>query len=235
MKIIILTTQTLHHTKFVQDILEVCPDIDVILETKSLIPPFDINHSYLELQDDYESNLWFQGTLPKIKDFVHSIEVNNINDQDCFSFIMNAEPDLIVVFGTSRIRASLINCLSRPALNLHGGDPEYYRGLDSHLWSIYHGEYNRLVTSLHEVSAALDAGAILNKRPVKLTPAMELFQLRAANTDCCCSLVIDAIKQYQKEGSWNAQAQKQIGRYYSFMPTVLKEVCVKKFKGYMTP
>ena len=28
------TTQTLHHTKFVQDILEVCPDIDVILETK---------------------------------------------------------------------------------------------------------------------------------------------------------------------------------------------------------
>ena len=28
------TTQTLHHTKFVQDILEVCPDIDVILETR---------------------------------------------------------------------------------------------------------------------------------------------------------------------------------------------------------
>ena len=84
LKIIILTNKTLHHTKFVQDILEVCPDIDVILETKSLIPPFDINHSYLELQDDYESNLWFQGTLPKIKNFVHSIEVNNINDQDCF-------------------------------------------------------------------------------------------------------------------------------------------------------
>ena len=88
MKIIILTTQTLHHTKFVQDILEVCPDIDVILETKSLIPPFDNNHSYLELQDDYESNLLFRNSA-KIKNFVHSIEVNNINDQDCFSFIMN--------------------------------------------------------------------------------------------------------------------------------------------------
>ena len=143
MKIIILTTQTLHHTKFVQDILEICPDTDVILETKSLTPPFDTNHSYLKLQDDYESSLWFQGGLPKIKNFAHSIEVESINDQGCLSFIMEAKPDLIVVFGTSRIRKSLIKCLSRPALNLHGGDPEHYRGLDSHLWTIYHSQHDR--------------------------------------------------------------------------------------------
>ena len=48
-------------------------------------------------------------------------------------------------------------------INLHGGDPEKYRGLDSHLWSIYHEDWASLVSTLHVVSKDLDAGDSIEK------------------------------------------------------------------------
>ena len=73
------------------------------------------------------------------------------------------------------------------------GDPRQYRGLDTHLWAIYHGDFGGLVTCLHHVDLQLDTGDIVDCRPVPIARDMELHELRAANTRVCVELIRSAL------------------------------------------
>ncbi len=232
MKLLILTTQTTHHTKFVQEIAAAWNDTKAVIETRSLTAPFDISHDYISQQNAFEKEFWFGNKDIEISDIVETISVNNINDDSSLSFIRDYAPDLVIVFGTGKILPDIINLVKGRIINLHGGDPEHYRGLDTHLWAIYHGEFNQLVTCLHEVAPSLDTGDVIEKMPIELFKSMELYQLRAQNTKCCVDMVLNAIDRFDKQGKIIATAQTQKGRYYSFMPAVLKELCVKKFRRY---
>ena len=137
---------------------------------------------------------------------------------------MVISPDIIIVFGTSRLRKGVIDVLPNAIYNLHGGDPQHYRGLDSHLWAIYHRDFDGLETTLHQLNGELDDGAIVAKRSLQITKGMKLHELRSANTEACVELVTDALHFYSKTGRIDSCTQKKKGRYYSFMPAVLKEV-----------
>ncbi len=115
-------------------------------------------------------------------------------------------------------------------MNLHGGDPEEYRGLDTHLWAIYHNDFGGPVTTLHTVAAVLDAGDICLQDVVAVKPIMPLHQLRAANTDTCIRLARSALASFADLGTLPARKQIRRGRYYSFMPSPLKEVCRRNFR-----
>ena len=58
-----------------------------------------------------------------------------------------------------------------------------------------------------------------------------LFELRALNTDACIELCRNFLKSISNEEIIKALPQENFGRYYSFMPTVLKDVVAKKFKA----
>lgn len=232
MKILILTTQTTHHTKYVQAIVEHYPETKVVVETKVLEPKFVTFHDYLDDQNQYEQDLWFDGKNPKIDNFAETHIVHDANDLTVQEMIKNFAPDLAVVFGTGKIRPSIIELIPERILNLHGGDPEEYRGLDTHLWAIYHGEFNQLITCLHKVAPDLDTGDIVSKGQLTLAKNMRLHQLRAINTQVCIDLTLDAIKELKKNGAIKFSPQKKKGRYYSYMPSVLKTLCVEKFERY---
>jgi len=83
------------------------------------------------------------------------------------------------VFGTGVLRAEVLEVQPRKTLNLHGGDPEEYRGLDTHLWAIYEEKFSALVTTLHRVDKGIDTGEIVERTALRLKKSMELFQLRA--------------------------------------------------------
>jgi methionyl-tRNA formyltransferase len=133
--------------------------------------------------------------------------------------------DLVVSFGTGLIGAELIAAVPR-LLNLHGGNPEEYRGLDTHLWAIYHRDFANLVTVLHEVDADLDTGALVGQAAVE---AEQLHELRARNTERCVELTVGAAASLAALGSLPSRPQVRRGRYYSFMPAVLKDVCVRRW------
>ncbi len=232
MKLLILTTQTTHHTKFVQEIAATWDSVKAVVETRSLIAPFDVYHDYISQQNAYEKKIWFDRKDVAISDIVETISVNNINDSQCLSFIRDYAPDLAIVFGTGKILPDIINLLKGRIINLHGGNPEHYRGLDTHLWAIYHGEFDQIVTCLHEVAPSIDTGDIIDKMPIEILKYMDLYQLRAQNTKCCVKMVLNAIDRFDRQGKIISTAQTQNGRYYSFMPAVLKDICVKKFRRY---
>jgi len=233
MELYILTTQTTHHTYFIQKLLKYYPIKQVILETESVTPAFEINHSFEKERDAYEKNIFFDGNNILIKDIFSSVlEVRTINDTIVLNQLKKDKPKMIIVFGTRKIVPKIINFCPDGIINLHGGDPEKYRGLDSHLWAIYHSDFASLITTLHHLNENLDDGNIILQTSIKITSGMPIYKLRHHNTEACIQLVLAAINIYKKHGFLLSRPQRKIGRYYSFMPCALKSICEAKFKKF---
>jgi len=229
LRIAILTTETLHHAFFVREVCRHWNVAGVVEETGGVQPPFDTHHPFEDDRDAYERDLWFDGRTVPLSDFAPVSRHENINSPDAVDAVAKLAPDIAVVFGTRRLRPPVIGIAHGATINLHGGHPERYRGLDSHLWAIYHRDFDGLSTTLHFVNEELDDGDIVDNRPIELTRGMELPALRAANTGVCIRLVVDALDAFDKNGNLPRTPQSKVGRYYSFMPAVLKDGCLNKF------
>lgn len=231
MKVSVLTTDTPHHAYFVKRVSECGVRLQVVEELRHLSPPFDVAHGFEVRRDDYEYDLWFAGRRSGLGDYADIRRVDSINDPETAAMIREYKPDLVIVFGTSRLAEAVI-AAADTVLNLHGGDPEQYRGMDSHLWAIYHRDFDNLLTCLHVVNRDLDDGAIVSIRPVALARGMKLHQLRASNTETAWRLSHDAIREFAETGRVMSRPQRMRGRYYSFMPSVLKAQCERRFDAY---
>src|SRR5262249_48677632 len=158
--------------------------------------------------------------------------VPNMNDASAVAALSELAPEAVLVFGTGWLRAPVIAVQPRLMLNLHGGDPEEYRGIDSHLWAIYHRDFPALVTTLHRVAPDLDDGEVVLQAPVPLRRNMGLHELRQANTVVCADLALSALATVAARGDVPSRSQRRKGRYYSFMPSALKEICIRRFASY---
>lgn len=233
MKIAILTTETPHHAFFVREIAAVDGDVSVFCESAvPPQPPFPTSHPFEIERDRYEWEAWFGGVPTRLERIAPTRTFPRLNDEAAGRVLAAWAPDVILVFGTAVLGAPVIAVRPDRILNLHGGDPERYRGLDTHLWAIYHREFCGLVTTLHRLDAGIDTGAIVLQAPVRLTPRMGLHALRRANTERCVELATAAIDMIRRTGGVEARPQRTRGRYYSAMPSVLKDVCKQRFEAY---
>jgi methionyl-tRNA formyltransferase len=231
-KISILTTQTLHHAYFVREVASRYPVARAFCETTALQPPFDTAHPFEARRDQHERQIWFNGSDRRVSDFVPTESIASMNDNAAVASLSELAPDVVIVFGTGRLEPAALAIQPRLMLNLHGGDPEEYRGLDTHLWAVYHRDFGALVTTLHRMSPTLDAGDVVQSAAIPLRPRMELHELRAANTEICVGLTLEALSAIQARGDVASRRQQHAGRYYSFMPTALKELCVRRFAAH---
>ena len=155
-----------------------------------------------------------------------------MNEPQAVERLAAAEPDVVVVFGTRRLGQHVIDVCPGGIINLHGGDPQQFRGLDTHLWAIYHDELNGLATALHRVNARLDDGEIIAQAPIPIAAGMPLHELRSRNTELCVDLVRSALRSFLDKGRFDSRPQRRRGRYCSFMPAALKDVCRAKFESH---
>jgi methionyl-tRNA formyltransferase len=232
MKLAVLTTETYHHTYFVQEVQKTYEISAVLIETHLAQPVFQTFHPFEALRDDYERNVFFDGHNRRLSDIVYTYQADSVNNPSAVAFLKDLSPDVIVVFGTGPIKQQVIQLARTSIVNLHGGDPEAYRGLDTHLWAIYHNDFEGLVTTLHRLNPLLDDGDIILQAPIPLKKRSELHQLRHGNTDVCIQLTLAALSMYERIGCFVSRPQRKKGRYYSFMPAPLKEVCLKNLERY---
>lgn len=232
MKIIILTNETFHHAFFVKAILSEYDILNVIVERDVVRAPFKTHHPFEDARNEYERQVFFNGKDVRLKDISDVYEVDNINDAKVVDLLEKCQPDVVIVFGTRKILKRIINTCPFGIVNLHGGDPEAYRGLDSHLWSIYHDDFNLIVT-LHSVNEKLDDGNIILQKPVSLSEGILIHELRRYNTEICIDLVLSGLDMYKRYGYYISRPQRTKGRYYSFMPSELKDICVNRFNRYV--
>ncbi|RMF82810.1 MAG: hypothetical protein D6744_05685 [Planctomycetota bacterium] len=231
-RIALLTTETAHHAWYARALAEHYAPVLIACETDAPRPPFDAAHPFERERDAYERDVLLGGRPTRFAEIARTCQSPNINDEAVGAALRDARPDAVLVFGTTRLRAPLLSICPDRVLNLHGGDPEEYRGLDTHLWAVYHGDFEALVTTLHHVDADLDTGDIVARATVPLSHNMPLSHLRAANTRVCLELTLAALAAFERVGRFPAHRQRRRGRYYSHMPAVLKPICVDKFARY---
>ena len=241
MKVAILTTNTIHHIYFIQqaiaynlDIYIFCAKPKLSKNYKSFDYSFESQKKLFETKrDKYELLKWFNAKHVDISMFSNLSIVDSVNSPESIIKIDKISPDLILVFGTGLIKETLLNNFKNKIFNLHGGNPEKYRGLDSHYWSIYHRDFEGLITTLHEVEPEFDTGNIILQGKINLWPNMQLHELRASNTELCFELFKSLVNMYQKNEKVYGKKQKTLGRYYSMMPEVLKHDVSVKFEKYI--
>lgn len=232
MNIVVLTTETLHHCYFVRQLVRAHPVELVVVEHRLAQPPFETRHPFEDRRDDYERAAFFEGREQTIDRFAEALEVETANDDETLQRLDRIKPDAVVVFGTGKLSREVIEHCPQGMVNLHGGDPERYRGLDSHLWAIYHRDYDSLKVTLHRVNERLDDGEIVLQAPLPLRRGMMIHELRRHNTEVCVDLVSSALESRRRSGCFQSRPQRRIGRYYSFMPAVLKDCCQSRFESY---
>lgn len=233
MKVVLLTTDTTHHLYFAWKVRERFPLQAIFLETRSLTPPFETAHAFEERRDDHEKEVLLSSFSSSYSDLAHTMRFASVNDAESVAALNRIKPEVAIVFGCGKLQEPVIESPSTACLNLHGGNPEHYRGLDSHLWSIYHNDFDNLVTTLHDVDAELDTGRIVFQDQLEIRRNTELYQVRAINTRSCVKLAVLALTSLKSGDALPSRKQTQRGRYYSFMPAVLKEVCLKKFEQHV--
>lgn len=232
MKLVVFTTNTPHHLFFVRELQKRYPIHLIINETGSVKAKFETSHPFERERDEWEVQQFFKGSPPEFKNVCDTLDCENINDKSVELKLKEEKPDVVVVFGTRKIHPHIIDTCPNGMINLHGGDPERYRGLDSHLWAIYHKKFDEIITTIHKVNLVLDDGDYLYKLPIKITQGMSLMELRKANTEICIELTILALDSFRRLGKFLPQKQKVKGKYYSFMPVDLKSICIHIFKDY---
>ena len=232
MKLTILTTQTNHHNYFVQALSELDFKLKVFVEEKKTKFPYSTYHEFEKLRDQFESEKWFSGRNLLLEDLADTLKFNSINCKEAITNIKSYQPDLVIVFGTGVIKKDFIDACPGLILNLHGGDPESYRGLDSHLWAIYHKDYEKIITTIHLLDDKLDNGAIILKGKIEIDNNTSLISLRSKNTELCIKLAQAVIDMFSRNKSIISSPQLKKGRYYSAMPSDLKSICLKNFEKY---
>jgi len=233
MKIVLLTTNTPHHIFFAQKLSENYKLSKIIIETNLLKPNFDTFHPIEKIRDEYENKALLKNQKIEFKDFANTKFYDSVNKGKCVDDINSIRPNVIITFGTGIIKKDLINICPNGFINLHGGDPQFYRGLDSHLWAIYHKDFSQLVVTLHRLNSFLDDGGIIDISKIKLNNKSNLYSLRAENTKICIDIVLKALNTFHKKNNFSSVPQTMKGRYYSFMPSALKEICLNNFNNFV--
>ena len=157
----------------------------------------------------------FIDALMEYRPFIY---YEDVNTSKCWRAMEQAE--IVMVYGTGKLTEEAIS-RNDTILNFHGGNPEYYRGLDSHLWAIYHNDWN-LQATMHHVEPTLDTGDIVFQ--AGLTGFRTWEELQEANNQAAIDMALLALS-----AEWlPRRKQAKRGRYYGAMPEELKEKCIAK-------
>lgn len=229
-RVALLTTDTPHHVFFAQRLAEMGDLVLTVVETTGLHVPYETHHPFEDERDAYEVEELLGGRRRGLGEVAPVVRCKNANVPEAVGALGDAAPEVTFVFGTGVLRRGLIDAIPGHLLNLHGGDPERYRGLDTHLWAIWHNDPAGLVTALHELEPRLDAGAIVAAEALRLPLRLPLAHLRALNARVCVRLAEAALERVADGSPLDARRQRQLGRYYSAMPSVLKQVCVERME-----
>jgi methionyl-tRNA formyltransferase len=228
LRVLVLTTATPHHALFVRELIAAGHSVAVLNEQPTSTGGPAVT-AFSRRRDSYEESLWFSDRVPALDDLCPTSFVAGVNTFEGLEVLRRSDADVAISFGTGWIKTEALALFPYERWNLHGGDPQKYRGLDSHLWALYHRDIEALVTTLHTLDPELDRGAVIAGALIDLADAPELHMLRAANTELALSLVLGSLAHLEAVGRVPRMPQIAMGRYYSALPSSLLETCARRY------
>ncbi len=223
LRIIILTSDAIHHCHYVRAISEHANVVRVMEERRPFKAGFETRHAFEDDRDALELSRWFGGREPKLAEMGEVSTYFDLNDPDAVAEMRELKPDALFVFGTGLLGPEVLSVRADRIVNMHGADPERYRGLDTHLWACYHKDFTALVTTMQRAHVDLDRGGVVQRQPLTMHKGMGIAELRAANTETSIELTVNGLHMLAHYDQFISQPQRYVGRLYSHMPAVLKD------------
>ena len=222
MKIFFLSSDTDHHRYTINYLKKHNIHFEkYIFETTGVRPLFNVKTYYEKNQKKYERKNFFV-KLSKNIEKEKILKTKNINNFESYNYIKKLKPDLGVVFGTRKISKKIINLFKFGLINIHRGIVEKYRGLDSEYWALYHRDYKNIGITIHQVSEDLDTGKVIVQRKLKMKKNFKIYMLRYITTVIATKEIVKIIKYFLKNKKFKYSNINPSGRYYSFMPSIIK-------------
>lgn len=215
MRVAILSTDTLHHRYFINQLAK---DFDVKLVVFQDQSIGSGDPWYLDMRN-YEKRFFGDVSAPHDYPFiVYATLIDDINDTYIkWLLAENRDIDISVVFGTGKLQPHIFTAPRWGCINVHRGISQHYRGLDSELWAIYRGDIQNVGVTIHYIDEQLDTGDILAQKRVVCGKHIELFQLRAVQTVIALHLVRQVLKRFEEKGGPIEGKPQGKGQYYGAM------------------
>ena len=122
------------------------------------------------------------------------LQVESINDPSVIEVLKQANPELVVVLGTSIIKEPVL--AAAPCfVNLHAGITPLYRGSHGQFWAVLNRDFDNIGTTLHVIDKGIDTGAILKQGRFEFDPTTDnLLTLLAKSSVTGAKLLLDWIR-----------------------------------------
>ena len=143
-----------------------CEGVELSLEARTNKNP---NSSLLEKlhvsarkqsEDDF-----FEAISKKLIDRSNPVKIGKgrINDTNLVREIKKLNPELLVCYGSSLIKAELLEAFEGRFLNVHLGLSPYYRGSGTNVWPLVNNETFMVGATYMHIDAGIDTGKIIHQ------------------------------------------------------------------------
>jgi methionyl-tRNA formyltransferase len=169
MRFVYLTSTAPRHTAFLQALVDQYPPALIVREPKRPSPPPATAAEQSRAAAMAQSEHAFFGTVTAQYPAIITAP-GDINNAEQVALIRAAQPDVLLVFGTSLLRPAMLALPKAFALNIHTGITQLFRGVDSAFWAIHDGQPEGIGATVHYIDQSIDAGQVVAQARPSLTP-----------------------------------------------------------------
>ena len=122
---LVLTGDSLRHSYFINSVSSIFDIVGVFREAKS--------NYYVEARKDSGVVKHFENLRMAEQDLMGSVDeaessiFANLNDSNCLNYALKLQPDVVLLFGTSILKANWLDSFDDKIINLHLGMSPFYR------------------------------------------------------------------------------------------------------------
>tara|TARA_Y100001980_G_C14491632_1_gene268639 strand:- start:334 stop:1125 length:792 start_codon:yes stop_codon:yes gene_type:complete len=121
-----------------------------------------LNH--FKKRNAYEK-VFFNKIIKKFKDRSNNKFCNKgyVSTKRCLKEVLDLNPDLIVVYGSSILKGKILNIFKKKILNVHLGLSPYYRGSGTNVFPFVNNEPEFAGVTFMYINKEIDAGEVIHQ------------------------------------------------------------------------
>ena len=208
MKIILLTGNSTRHIAFANrvkmskkiNLLKVFYELGNPLEAKvknQIENQLLLNHLSQRKQTEYDFFNWFIEFSIKRKLEESYIERGFISSHKFLNEVLDLNPELIIVYGTSIIKGEIIEIFRNKILNLHLGLSPYYRGAGTNYFPFVNNEPEFCGATFMYLDEGVDTGHIIHQIRPLIYPKDSFHQLSNRFLKECFNTYVKLIENFR--------------------------------------
>ncbi|MGE3854373.1 MAG: formyl transferase [Planctomycetota bacterium] len=168
--------------------------------------------SHLAERDEVEATMLGESsTFPDVP--VLAVQHGEANAPTTAEWLAAHSPDFVILFGTSIIKADLLDRWPNRVVNVHLGLSPYYRGSGTNFWPLVNGEPELVGATIHLATAKVDAGPILCQVRPDVFPGDRAHHLGTRTIVAAFRAVPPVLEDYHR-GALVPKAQRPGGHLY---------------------